>query len=125
MEARVNKLNQTIQGWVNYYILADMHSNCQTTDEWVRRRLRMCYWKHWKKISTRLDNLVRLGISRSKAWEFANTRKGYWHIANSPILASSLTNDHFRKLGFSGLSECYTKSLSLRTAVCRTARTVV
>ena len=31
------------------------------------------------------DNLVRLGISDSKAWEFANTRKGYWHIANSPF----------------------------------------
>jgi group II intron reverse transcriptase/maturase len=125
MVTRVAKLNQTIQGWVNYYILADMHSNCQTTDEWLRRRLRMCYWKQWKKIGARLDNLVRLGVSRSKAWEFANTRKGYWHIANSHILATSLTNEYFRKLGLSGLSAYYSKSLSLRTAVCRTARTVV
>jgi RNA-directed DNA polymerase len=125
MEARVAKLNQTIQGWVNYYILADMHSNCQTTDEWLRRRLRMCYWKQWKKIGARLDNLVRLGVPRSKAWEFANTRKGYWHIANSHILSTSLTNDYFRILGLAGLSEVYSKSLSLRTAVCRTARTVV
>ena len=125
MEARIDKLNQTIRGWVNYYILADMRTHCQTTDEWLRRRLRMCYWKQWKKISSRLDNLVRLGISDSKAWEFANTRKGYWHIANSPILASSLTNDHFRIIGLSCLSEVYSSSLSLRTAVCRTARTVV
>ena len=125
MEARVAKLNQTIQGWVNYYRPADMSKHCQTTDEWLRRRLRMCYWKQWKKIGTRLDNLVRLGISESKAWEFANTRKGYWHIANSPILACSITNIHLRKLGLSGLSEVYSKSLSLRTAVCRTARPVV
>ena len=125
MEARVNKLNQTIQGWVNYYKLADMHTHCQKTDEWLRRRLRMCYWNQWKKIGTRLDNLIRLGINRSKAWEYANTRKGYWHIANSPILARTLTNDHFRFAGLSCLSDVYAKSLSLRTAVCRTARTVV
>jgi RNA-directed DNA polymerase len=125
MEARIDRLNQKIQGWVNYYQLADMRTHCQTTDEWLRRRLRMCYWKQWKKIGTRHDNLVRSGISNSKAWEFANTRKGYWHIANSHILATSLTNEFFRKLGLSGLSEIYSKSLSLRTAVCRTARTVV
>jgi RNA-directed DNA polymerase len=125
MNARVSKLNQTIQGWINYYILADMHSHCLMTDEWLRRRLRMCYWKQWKKIGARIVNLVRLGVSGSKAWEFANTRKGYWHIANSPILATSLTNDYFRKLGLAGLSEVYSRSLSLRTAVCRTARTVV
>ena len=125
METRVAKLNQTIQGWVNYYILADMHSLCQKTDEWLRRRLRMCYWKQWKKIGAKHDNLVRLGISSSKAWEFANTRKGYWHIANSYILACSLTNDHFRTIGLSSLSEVYSCSLALRTAVCRTARTVV
>jgi group II intron reverse transcriptase/maturase len=125
MGARVNKLNQTIQGWVNYYILADMRIHCQTTDEWMRRRLRMCYWKQWKKIGARQDNLVRLGVPSSKAWEFANTRKGYWHIANSHILATSLTNEYFRKLGLAGLSEVYSRSLSLRTAVCRTARMVV
>jgi hypothetical protein len=125
MEARVNKLNQIIQGWVNYYILADMRKYCQTTDEWMRRRLRMCYWKQWKKIGTRHDNLVRSGISNPKAWEFANTRKGYWHIANSYILATSLTNEFFRKIGLLSLSDVYSKSLALRTAVCRTARTVV
>ena len=125
MGARIVNLNQTIQGWVNYYKLADMRTHCQTTDEWLRRRLRMCYWKQWKKIGARMDNLVRLGITGSKAWEFANTRKGYWRIANSPILNCSLTLTYFRNLGLIGLSDVYNKSLSLRTAVCRTARTVV
>jgi group II intron reverse transcriptase/maturase len=125
MEARTTKLNQTIQGWVNYYQVADIGKFCQKTDAWLRRRLRMCFWKQWKKIGARHDNLVRLGIPKPKAWEFANTRKGYWHTSNSPILATSLTNDFFRKIGLSSLSVVYSKSLSLRTAVCRTARTVV
>ncbi len=125
METRVEKLNHTIRGWVNYYILADMSIHCQKTDGWLRRRLRMCYWKQWKRIRARNENLVRLGIPVSKAWEFANTRKSYWHTSNSPILSRSLTIDYFRNLGLCGLSVVYNKSVSLRTAVCRTARTVV
>jgi group II intron reverse transcriptase/maturase len=125
MGARVVNINQSIHGWVNYYKLADMRTHCLTTDEWLRRRLRMCFWKQWKKISARMDNLVRLGISGSKAWEFANTRKGYWRIADSPILNCTLTLKVFRNLGLLSLSDVYFKSLSLRTAVCRTARTVV
>ena len=62
MGARIDKLNQTIRGWINYYILADMRTHCQKSDEWLRRRLHMCYWKQWKKIGARMDNLVRLGI---------------------------------------------------------------
>jgi len=78
-----------------------------------------------EEISARMDNLVRLGISGSKAWEFANTRKGYWRIADSPILNCTLTLKVFRNLGLLSLSDVYFKSLSLRTAVCRTARMVV
>ena len=125
IEVKIEKLNQVITGWVNYYSIADMQKHCQRTDEWLRRRLRMCIWKQWKLIGTRHDNLVKLGITGSRAWEYANTRKGYWHTANSPILACSLTNSFFCKLGLIGLSDVYSKSLSLRTAVCRTARTVV
>ena len=88
MAKRIEKLSSLIRGWVSYFRLADMKGNCQKLDEWMRRRLRMCYWKDWKKISARHHNLVRLGIENSKAWEFANTRKGYWRIANCPILST-------------------------------------
>ena len=125
MVTRIGRLNQVTHGWVNYYCPADMREQCRELDKWLRHRLRMCYWKQWKKIGTKHDNLVRLGIPTSKAWEYANTRKGYWRIACSPILSRSLTIDFFRRLGLSGLSDVYSKSISLRTAVCRTARTVV
>ena len=125
MDTRIVRLNQVTHGWVNYYCPADMQEQCRELDKWLRHRLRMCYWKQWKKIGTKHDNLVRLGIPTSKAWEFANTRKGYWRIACSPILSRSLTIDFFRRLGLSCLSDVYSKSISLRTAVCRTARTVV
>ena len=67
----------------------------------------MCYWKQWKKISTKHDNLIRLGLNKSKAWEYANTRKGYWRVSNSPILSRTLTNEFLKKSGFCTVTERY------------------
>ncbi len=67
MELRSIKLRQIIVGWVNYFKLADMKSTLKTLDEWLRRRIRLCYWKQWKKIKTKHDNLKKLGIDEYKA----------------------------------------------------------
>lgn len=107
MATRISRLNQVIRGWVNYFSLADMRKLCLRLDAWLRRRLRMCYWKQWKRIKSKHDNLVRLGIASRKAWEHANTRKSYWHTANSYILACTLTNAYFVQAGLLGLSDVY------------------
>ncbi|MBZ9636539.1 group II intron reverse transcriptase/maturase [Clostridium sp. FP1] len=105
MELRAIKLRQVIVGWVNYFKLADMKSILKTLDEWLRRRIRLCYWKQWKRIKTKHDNLKRLGIDEYKAWEYANTRKGYWRISHSPVLTRTLTNKYLKEQGFITLTE--------------------
>lgn len=108
-EKRKEKLRQYITGWVNYFKLAEMKKLLLRVDEWYRRRLRMVIWKQWKRIRTRLTNLIKLGIHKHKAWEYANTRKGYWHTANSPILSTSITNDRLKQAGYIFLSDYYRK----------------
>lgn len=107
MEYRAMKLRQLIVGWVSYFRLADMRATLKELDEWLRRRIRLCYWKQWKKIKTKHDNLVKLGAMNWKAWEYANTRKGYWRTSNSPILATTLTNKYLSEQGFITLTERY------------------
>jgi hypothetical protein len=109
MEQRTIKLNQLTIGWTSYFRIADMKSHCQELDEWVRRRLRMCHWKDWKKIGTKFTNLIKLGMERGKAWEFANTRKGYWQISKSPVLHRTLTNSYFKKMKLVTFSQTYSK----------------
>lgn len=104
---RIEGLRQKIVGWVNYFGFADLKKVAQRLDEWIRRRLRMCSWKQWKKVKTKRDNLAKLGIESRKAWEYANTRKSYWRIANSPVLSKSITNEYLKKLGFQSISERY------------------
>jgi group II intron reverse transcriptase/maturase len=104
---RKEALRQFITGWVNYFKLADMHKLLLGVDKWYRRRLRMVIWKQWKRVRTRWRNLIKLGINKYKAWEWANTRKGYWHIANSFILSRSVTNDRLKQAGYIFFSDYY------------------
>ncbi|WP_237342846.1 group II intron maturase-specific domain-containing protein [Virgibacillus dokdonensis] len=76
------KLNRYLVGWLGYYQLAETPSIFEVLDSWMR----MIRWKEWKKVKTKYKNLIKLGISKGKAWEWANTRKAYWCIAKSPIL---------------------------------------
>lgn len=104
---RKELLRQYITGWINYFKYADMKKLMVDTDEWYRRRLRMVLWKQWKRIGTKSKNLMKLGINRSKAWEHANSRLGYWHLANSWILSVSVTNERLRQAGYLFLTDCY------------------
>ena len=99
-DSRIKKLKSYIVGWVNYFRIADMKKLLLDTDEWMRRRIRMVYWKQWKRIRTRFKMLQTLGIHKQKALEYANTRKGYWRISHSPILSKSLNNDILKGFGF-------------------------
>ena len=77
------------------------------TDKWLRRRIRQIYWKQWKKVRTKYAVLRKLGADEGNAWEWANTRKSYWHTANSWILSTTLNNDTLRKLGWTCLEDVY------------------
>lgn len=109
-EYRALKLKQFVRGWVNYFGLADMKTLLSGTDEWLRRRIRMVYWKQWKRIRTKFTMLKRFGIKEQKAWEFANTRKSYWRISKSPILSVSLDNKTIASLGFISMTDYYLKA---------------
>jgi len=111
-EKRKALLGQFITGWLEYFKLADMKNNLQRLDEWSRRRLRLCIWKCWKKVKTRFGNLCKCGIEKSKAWELANTRKGYWRISASPILKQALNNESLRRANYPFLVDCYCKVVS-------------
>lgn len=106
-DQRKKALRQYIIGWVHYFKLADMDTLLVRMDEWYRRRLRMIIWKTWKHVRTRLSNLLKLGVHRQRAWEWANTRKGYWHIANSFLLNTTITTDRLRLAGYVFLSDYY------------------
>jgi group II intron reverse transcriptase/maturase len=126
MERRIDSINRFSRGWTAYFALADTPSVFEELDEWLRRRLRQVRWKEWKRIRTRHRNLVATGIPDGKAWEWANSRLGYWRIARSWVLACTLTNAYWRDQGLLGFSDSYRRFRDAsRTAGCGPARPVV
>jgi group II intron reverse transcriptase/maturase len=107
VETVLNNLKSYVRGWLGYYVIADMSKAMKGMTEWVRRRIRMYVWKQWKRVRTRFSRLKGLGISKEQAWQWANTRKGYWRISGSWILSTTLTNERLAKLGFENFSKRY------------------
>lgn len=103
MKDRLERLNRYLVGWLGYYQLADTPTIFRNIDGWIRRRLRMIRWKEWKKTKTKHKNLTKLGINKHKAWEWANSRLGYWRIAKSPILDRALNNQYWLNQGLKSL----------------------
>lgn len=108
-ELRKQKLTDYIRGWIAYFHLAQIKRFCTETDEWLRRRIRMCIWKSWKNVKTRVANLKKCGALDWQAYQWGNTRLGYWRVANSRLLTSAMSNDRLRRAGYVGLMDCYLK----------------
>jgi len=94
-------------GWLGYYSICDMKTRIQSLNEWIRRRIRQIYWKQWKRVSARFENLKRLCKTKQKAWEWANSRLGYWRVAGSFILSTTLTNEYLVSQGYDDISLRY------------------
>lgn len=89
-----------IRGWIGHFYVADMNRILQGWNEWLRRRFRMYIWKQWKKPRTKVQNLRKLGIPEGHAYQWGNTRLGYWRVAGSPVLSCSITNEKLAKAGY-------------------------
>ncbi len=62
MKYQLFKTSQYIRGWINYFGIANCYQLCVDLDCWIRRRVRMAYWRQWRKPRTKVRNLMRLGV---------------------------------------------------------------
>ena len=50
-----------------YYGISQYYRPVPELDDWIRRRIRMCYWKQWRWVRTKIRNLLNLGVSLKTA----------------------------------------------------------
>ncbi len=125
MEERIGRLRVRLVGWVRYFALADTASVFGELDEWMRRRLRMVYWRQWKRGRTRRRNLRALGMPEWMGRMVGST-KGPWRQAGSPPMQAVLTKAYWAKMGLVSLAEEHRKIRNeWRTAGCGPACPVV
>lgn len=103
MDDRMEELTTYLRGWINYFGIASGYQRCVDLDNWIRRRIRMCFWKQWRYPRTKVRNLTRLGVSLDEAIPAAMSSKGYWRNSRSEIIHRALSNKYLEKLGLFSL----------------------
>jgi RNA-directed DNA polymerase len=95
----IDELNLYVRGWLNYYKLSSTYSEVKDLSEWVRRRVRLYYWKQWKQPRTRRRNLLALGINPGKVRMATRSRKGYWRMSQNSLVRTALNNRWLEEKG--------------------------
>jgi len=97
----IAELNRYITGWWQYFCLTDSVNRLRPLAHWVRRRLRALVWKQWKNRRTRVQHLLKCGLSRQYALTTGCARKGPWRMSIVKWVVLALPDQHFHSLGLS------------------------
>ena len=104
---KVQKLNQLIRGWINYFKIGNMKGLCERLDSNIRYRLRMCIWKHWKTPQNRAKNLMKLDVPRWAAYKIAYCGNRYARLAHNGWVHKAISNERLAAFGLVSMSNYY------------------
>lgn len=110
MEYRLNRLNQYLRGWMGYFGISQYYRPIPELDSWLRRRIRMCYWKQWRRPRIRIQNLLKLGTDKRQAILTGISRKAYWHLSRTLATQSGMTNQWLAQQGLLSIRDLWMKA---------------
>jgi len=105
----IHELRLYANGWMNYFGISHTYSKVLELDDWMRRRVRLYYWKQWKRPGTRRRHLIKLGISPKKVHMATRSRKGYWRMSANPLVNRALNNQWLKAQGVPELRTIWIK----------------
>ena len=101
----LRELRRYVVGWMNYFGIHQLYRIIPELDQWLRRRVRMYYWKQWKRGRTRRRQLIRLGIHRAEVYKATRSHRAYWFMAGTSIVQRALDNRWLKERGLPSLVE--------------------
>jgi RNA-directed DNA polymerase len=110
MEFRLKKLGEYLRGWMGYFGRSEYYRPVPELDEWIRRRVRMCYWKQWRWARNKIYHLLKLGVNLKMAMQHALNTHSYWHMARTPAVQLGLSNAWLSEQGLLSLKDLWCKA---------------
>ncbi len=97
------ELAPLLRGWTAYYRKVETKESFEVLDEWIRRKLRVIYWRQWKRPRTRYRELMRRGIDPERARLSAGNGRGPWWNAGARHMNQAVSTRDLRRLGLTSL----------------------
>jgi RNA-directed DNA polymerase len=107
MDYRIEKLALYLRGWMNYFGISQLYRVIPEIDHWLRRRVRLCYWKQWRYARTKVRNLLKLGTAKKTAILTAISRKGPWRLSRTLATHTGMTNQWLKDQGLLSVKELW------------------
>ena len=98
-------LRAYLRGAVNYYVIGIPFGDIRTLDQWLRRRMRLYYWKQWGRPRTRRRKLLKLGIGRDEVHKASRARKGHWRMSQNSLVRWAMNNEWLEEQGLPSLEK--------------------
>lgn len=109
MHYQLVKTSLYLRGWINYFGIANCYQLCVDLDHWIRRRVRMAYWRQWRKPRTKVRNLMSRGVPLQSAVACGITSKGPWRSSKTPGIQQALSNAYLKSEGLVSLRDGWIK----------------
>jgi len=103
-------LNPILRGWMNYFSQSQTKGFSQELDSWIRRHLRKIKWRQWKRRWTRMQELIKRGISEQRAAQSTFNQRGAWWNAGASHMNQAFPKIYFAQLGLVSLAHVLTRS---------------
>lgn len=95
----INELNTYLRGWWGYFGIIESRNRLRPLAHWIRRRLRALLWSQWKNRRTRVQELLKRGVSRRYAVTTGCARKAAWRMSRVKWVLIALPDGCFESLG--------------------------
>lgn len=107
MDYRIEKLNQVIRGWINYFRMGNMKETLKKIDGRLRTRMRIVIWKQWKTREKRLWGLRKLKVDEEYAMQSVGCADHYQVAAKTYGLRFGITKEILTKRGLLSCLDYY------------------
>jgi RNA-directed DNA polymerase len=110
IEYRLKRISLYLRGWMGYFGISQRYGPIPELDRWLRRRIRMCYWKQWRRPRTRIGNLLKLGTPRQHAFSTGLSRKGYSRLSRTLATQTGMSNEWLAQQGLLSIRDLWMKA---------------
>jgi hypothetical protein len=107
MGYRLAKLTEYLRGWMSYFGISEYYTPIPEIDHWLRRRIRMCYWKRWRYCRTKVRELTKLGTHLRTAISVGMSRKGPWRLSRTLATQTGMTNPWLKDQGLLSVKDLW------------------